>query len=155
MNDNNGNKRGNQRTKREKKSSFTKKMPIKENLPTFVNVSATTHKSNLRTERKKVKVKAIKNTSEVDRYKASIIKLCNGFSCGSEIEVESVLEAEVVTVEKADKYCKRKHVEIVSMSRGTKIRCVYCKSVFTLSTSVTHLCNECKNIMYNLGEASL
>ena len=94
-----------------------------------------------------------KNTKS---YKASVIDLDNNeFSSMSEAEVESDSEIEVVSVEDTKKYHKKKHIEIASLSCDTKIRCVYCNSIFTLSTVVAHLRNECKTMMYNMGKASV
>ena len=71
-------------------------------MPVYVNVLATTQKSSLRTERKKVTGKSIKNTSEEGRYKAFSIDPSNGFSSGNESEIESVSEVEEVTAKYAD-----------------------------------------------------
>ena len=101
-------------------------------------------KSSSRTRRTKLIGKLIKVTFEVGCYKESCINLGDGFSSGSKSETESVPEVEEVTAEFTENYWKKKHVAISSMLKGTKICCIYCKDVFTLSTAVAHLHNQCK-----------
>ena len=79
----------------------------------------------------------------------------DGFNSASEVEIESEPDILVVSAEEAKKYHTKKHIEIASLSCDTKIHCVYCNSIFTLSTAVAHLRNECTTMMYNMGKESV
>ena len=139
-----------------KRSDFDKviKRGKKDKMPAYVDVSGTAPKPSTRTRRTKQISRRVKDATEVVRNKESDVKLGDGFTSASEDDKEFVPEVEV-TAEVAKMYKKKMHVAIVDMSQDTKIRCVYCLDIFTLSTAVAHLRNQCKTMMYNMGKINV